>query len=383
MLRRVAVHHEVWLASLVKGDEESGALRHLEEFCRGVLTARVERGSPASHLPGLFRYALAGRPLELKFAFSEEFARKLRALVTSIDFDVVEFQHSKMALYLDELPEEAGFKRILVLHNVTFEQYRSIARIGRGPVARLRAVLHSRMMRRWEPRMAERMDCCVTVSEADRALLQGASPGARVEVIPNGVDTRGYQPLPAADVGKAVLLVGKLSYAPGADAAIYFCREILPRVRGLSGDVETWIVGDNPPARVRELEEDAIRITGRVDSVLPYYRRCAVCVVPLRAGGGTRLKVLEAMALGRPVVSTSLGCEGLDVVDGEHLLIADTPERFAEKTALLLSNESLHRRLTANARRLVEERYAWDVIAGRQMELYSKLAQSAAARSAV
>jgi len=112
-----------------------------------------------------------------------------------------------------------------------------------------------------------------------------------------------------------------------------------------------------------------------VDDVAPYYRRSTVCVVPVRTGGGTRLKILEAMALGRPVVSTTIGCEGLDVADGEHLLIADSPEQFAEKTVRLLTDRALCRHITTAARQLVVTRYDWDVITGQLMQVYAEMVE--------
>ena len=118
-----------------------------------------------------------------------------------------------------------------------------------------------------------------------------------------------------------------------------------------------------------------MHVTGQVDEVIPYYQRCPICVVPLRAGGGTRLKILEAMALGRPVVSTSIGCEGLNVIDGKHLLIADTPAQFAEKTIRLLQDRQLYHHLVLNGRELVESCYSWDQIANKLMTVYDEMTE--------
>ena len=144
-------------------------------------------------------------------------------------------------------------------------------------------------------------------------------------------------------------------------------------MRRVISDVEMWIVGANPPPEVTRLQGDGVHITGRVDSVLPYYRQSSACVVPLRIGGGSRLKILEAMAMGRPVVSTSVGAEGLDVVADEHVLMADTPDEFARKIVLLLQNARLSDRIAASARQLVEAHYDWDVIAQRLMQAYAQM----------
>ena len=152
-----------------------------------------------------------------------------------------------------------------------------------------------------------------------------------------------------------------------------FVVQILPLIRHTINPMEFWIVGGNPRPEVLELNGNGVRVTGRVEDVVPYYQQSTVCVVPLRAGGGTRLKILEAMALGRPVVSTTIGCEGLDVVDGEHLFIADTPEQFAQKTVRLLLDRHLSQYMCANARRLVEAHYGWDRIARRLTDVYDEM----------
>jgi glycosyltransferase involved in cell wall biosynthesis len=300
---------------------------------------------------------------------------KIRRLVSAVSFDIVQIHHSEMALYLEALPPDVRCKRILVLHNVAFHQFDRISRVERRPVRKTRAWLHSRGMRRWEPIYAERFDRCIAVSEMDRQRLITANPRVRVDVIPTGVDTRLLQALPQNSASPALLFIGKMSYRPCADAVLYFCHEILPLIRRSVGNVEMWIVGTDPPPEVRRLGGNGVHVTGRVADVIPYYRRSTVCVVPLRAGGGTRLKIFEAMALGRPVVSTTLGCEGLSVTDGDHLLIADSPRQFAEKTVRLLSDRALRQRIAANARRLVANHYDWDVVAEQLMQIYAEMVE--------
>ena len=373
LLRRVAKKHEVWFATLTDGAEEAEGLSHIGQICSGVETVALRRRHLLMHVPGLLRYALAGNPLELKFVHYEELVRKIQRLFTTTDFDIVQIEPSQMALYIETLPTDAGFKSLLMFHNVAYNQYYHIFRFAPRLVSRMRALLHSLMMRRWEPRYAERFDRCITVSEEDRRLLLAVDPRLQVDVIPNGVDTSIYHVQPKEYRTPDLLFVGNLGYTACSDAATYFCREILPIVRRVMSDVEMWIVGTNPPPEVTRLQGDGVHITGRVDSVLPYYRQSSVCVVPLRIGGGSRLKILEAMAMGRPVVSTSVGAEGLDVVADEHILIADTPDEFARKIVLLLQNARLSDRIAASARQLVEAHYDWDVIAQRLMRAYAQM----------
>jgi sugar transferase (PEP-CTERM/EpsH1 system associated) len=373
LLRRVASRHEVSLAAFLETPEDAEGVDHLQQICVRVETASLQRRSPLAHLPGLLRFALAGKPLELKFLQSEELVNKIKGLVSTMDFDIVQIEHAHMGLYLEIVPRNRRCKSILMFHNFAFQQYSRFFQVERRWDRKLRALLNSVAMGQWEPRYAGRFDRCTTVSEIDRRLLLKANPRLRVEVIPNGVDIQKYIPLPAETTTPTLLFIGNMGYPPCVDAVLYFSREIFPRIQRTINEAELWIVGRDPRPEVLQLNGDGVHVTGRVEDVIPYYRQSAVCVVPLRAGGGTRLKILEAMALGRPVVSTTIGCEGLDVVDGEHLLIADSPEQFAEKTVRLLTDQHLYRHISANGRQLAEARYDWDQIAGRLMGVYAEM----------
>jgi glycosyltransferase involved in cell wall biosynthesis len=293
-----------------------------------------------------------------------------------MDFDIVQIEHSRMAPYLEAIPRKSRSKSVLMFHNFTSQQYGRVSHVEQRWDRKLRTWLHGVTMGYWEPRYAERFDRCITVSEADQDLLMKANPRLHVNVIPNGVDIEKYKPLPSpAENAPSLMFVGNMGYPPCVDAVVYFCQEIFPRIRQRIGAAELWIVGRDPRPEVLQLNGNGVHVTGRVDDVVPYYQKSTVCVVPLRAGGGTRLKILEAMALGRPVVSTTIGCEGLGVVDGEHLLVADTPEQFAEKTVNLLLEKKLYERIVVNGRKLVEVEYDWDKVAENLMQVYEKMVE--------
>ncbi len=374
LLRRIAGRHHLWLATHLHAPDEAEGVSHLREFCEHVATGLLHRRHPVAHLPGLLRHALAGWPLELKFRHSHELAQALRHLSAEVDFDIVQIEESRMALYLEALPRNTRSKRILTFYDVAFEVASRSLPFERSVVMKGRTWLYEKMMRRWEPRYAGRFDRCIAVSERDRRLLVRANPRLQVEVVPNGVDTRVYQPLEQGNTSPALLFIGTMSYVPCTDAALFFVHEILPHIRRKVPTVETWIVGRDPTPEVMQLAGTGVHVTGMVPDVRSYYSRSAVCVVPLRAAGGTRLKILEAMALGRPVVSTKIGCEGLSVVDGRNILIADGPEQFAGKIVRLLKDKALYRHIVTEARKLVVAKYDWDAIAARQMRVYSELA---------
>jgi glycosyltransferase involved in cell wall biosynthesis len=373
ILCRLARKHEVYLAAFTATDEQREGIGHLLEFCQAVATVRFKGLKELMHPGKALRSVLQGEPPELRLAFSEELAREIQALTDRVDFDIVQIEHGSMGLYLDALPARLRKRAVWVLHDIDFDKHMRIARIQRENGRKMRAWMHGMMMRQWQPRFAGSFGLCVTMSETDRRLLLSANASLRVEVSPNGVDTKQYGPL--ADEGETaeMLFIGNMGYPPNVDAAIYFCDEVLPLIRRKVVDATLIIVGINPGASVRRLEGNGVVVTGGVSDVVPYYRRAKVCVVPLRAGSGTRLKVVEAMALGRPVVSTSIGCEGLGAVGGEHILIADDANLFAEHTIRLLQDRELRARLTARAREFVVRSYDWEFIAKKLMDDFDRV----------
>jgi polysaccharide biosynthesis protein PslH len=224
--------------------------------------------------------------------------------------------------------------------------------------------LEARRLRRYVARHVGRLSHAWTVSDVDRAELGRLAPGLLVDVVPNGVDVRRFAPPDAPGEPDRLLFSGTLDYPPNAEGIAWFADEVLPRLRVRRPGVRLTVVGRNPPRRVRALDADpAIDVTGWVDDLAPYQRAAAVAVAPLRSGSGTKLKVLEALAVGRPLVATSVAAEGIDVVDGVHLLVRDDPPAFAEAVADLLEDRDRAERLAIAGRRLVVDRYDWNVLA--------------------
>ncbi|MBN1283780.1 MAG: glycosyltransferase [Anaerolineae bacterium] len=377
VLYRVAQQHDVWLVTFAATTEQAESAAHFKEFCREVIVIHTETSEQGvfSQPVKLLQYLLSGRPPDLRLYESEELIAAIRSLTARVDFDVAEIVQSYMAFYLDTLPPALQRRTILTLHDIVFAKYDRIYRVEPKPGRKMRQWLHSRMMRRWEPRYLERFARCLVMSSVDGDVLLSANPRIRVDVVPNGVDTAKYNLLPYAEEAPNLLYVGNMGYRPNIDAVVFFCNEVLPLVRREVPGVKLWIVGINPTPEVYALAGDDVHVTGRVEDVQPYYAMSKVCVVPLRAGGGTRLKILESMALGRAVVSTSVGAEGIDAVDGEHILIGDTAEALAAHTVRLLTDAGLREALARRARELVVSKYDWQAIAARQLEIYEQVVQ--------
>jgi glycosyltransferase involved in cell wall biosynthesis len=221
-----------------------------------------------------------------------------------------------------------------------------------------------RKLRRREARACARTNLTIAVSESDRRRLAELAANARVAAVPTGVDTTYFAPDGSSPLPARLVFSGSMDWHPNEDAVLYFIDAILPRIRGDVPDASLAVVGRHPSAKLRAAGERAgVLITGTVDDVRPYLREAAVCVVPLRAGGGTRLKIFEALALAKPVVSTSIGAEGLSLVPGQQVVIADDPAEFARAVVSLLRDPKRQQAIGLAGRRLVEHRYSWATVA--------------------
>jgi glycosyltransferase involved in cell wall biosynthesis len=256
---------------------------------------------------------------------------------------------------------------VIFTHNVESEIWRRYAETKRGRLRRALYRTQYRRMLRFEQRTLARFDGVLAVSGADRDTLERLYPEslrARPWVVPTGVDTEYFAPAAGAERPSHLVFTGSMDWLPNEDAMLFFYREVLPRIRAEVPDVSLSIVGRAPTRAVARLADDPrIEVTGRVADVRPHVRDAAVYVVPLRIGGGTRLKIFEAMSMGKAVVSTTVGAEGLDVRDGEHVVLADGAEAFARRVVDLLKDVARRRRIEAAARALVLSQYDWARVA--------------------
>ena len=223
----------------------------------------------------------------------------------------------------------------------------------------------------FERNALERFDACIVVSKTDQDALEAMGIRSRMFVVPNGTDTKHFQPGSTKADPDRVLWLGHMDVHTNRDAVLYFWREIFPILRKRHPEARMEFIGTSPPREIVEAAKADNRVwaPGFVEDIRPYLEKASVVVVPIRIGSGTRVKILDAMALGKAIVSTSVGCEGLDVTDGKDICIADDPEGFADKTAMLLQNEGLRLTLETNARRRALS-YDWNLVAAEQERAY-------------
>ncbi len=288
-------------------------------------------------------------------------------------FDLVLIEHADMARFIDKLP--IGALKVLDFHNVySLMAQRAAESTCDGRQRQLRHEAERTI--RYEHRSASACALSLTCSEVDASAVRRLLGIDRVSVVPNGVDTAFFS---AADgehcVPRTLLFTGILDYEPNVDAVVNFVRAILPLIRARVPDVTFEVAGANPTAEVLALAGDGVTVHGSVPDMRPYYERAEVVVVPLREGGGTRLKILEAGASGKAIVTTAVGVEGLDLEDGEDLIVADSPQQFAEAVVSLIENDSGHgrRRQLERAARAAVLRYDWNGIGRRFCQLIETL----------
>jgi len=378
LVRMLAREHRVTVLCLASAAERV-ALAPLGEICAAVHCVDYPPGATRKRLYQL--RSLVGRPYSYYSNYSPAMDAALAALLARQRFDLVQFEFGDAAPYYAMPP---GVIRVLDEHNVEYALLERTWRQTGAPLRRLYYRLEAAKLRREELAVARRVDAILTTSAVDRDTLAAAVPGVPIEVVPNGVDTDYFTPgAPSEAVDPtAVLFTGAIDYHPNTDGVLYYGAEVLPRVRAAAPEAVFTVVGKDPPASVRALAGERVVVTGAVPDVRPWMRRAAVFVVPLRVGGGTRLKILEAMASGRAVVSTSLGCEGIETTPGEDILVADTPAAFADAVVRCLRDPALRARLGARGRALVERRYRWEVIGDALNDVYRGLVAAGRGRVA-
>jgi sugar transferase (PEP-CTERM/EpsH1 system associated) len=315
---------------------------------------------PAYTLRNLVRGIVTRIPVHVWNQESVAMQRAIAEVLARDPVDVVVAESTFMARYLDRIPSEMA--RIVDTHNIdslTFGRY--VQSLREGP-RRWYASATVRRLAGLEAETFRKSDGVWVCSDVDHELARSHAPADRVWTVPNGVDTAWFSPsaVPPAKTDP-LLFFGRLDYFPNIDGQRYFTREILPHILARHPELRVSLVGAAATREISELvaQTPALRLAGRVPDVRAWLAGAAVVVVPLRVGGGTRLKILEALSMARPVVSTSVGAEGLAVRDREHLRIADSPEAFADAVLELIENPEQARQIGENGRALVQQRYDW------------------------
>jgi len=380
LIAHLAGRHEIWLLSF---DEHpaSELPEALRLACRRVMRLPLPTRTFADRLRTLAGSRMPDMAWRL---WSPAFARALNEQLRLQRFDALQVEGIELARYaLDAGRLPLGARWVFDAHNAEYLlQKRTCLADARAPW-RWHGALYSLVqwvrLRQFERRTLRTADAVACVSNEDAAALRRLAPEARVHVVPNGIDVADYATfVPTTAQGNSdaptLIFTGKMDFRPNVDAVLWFWRRIWPIVKQAYPTARWLIVGQKPSQRLAALRADpGVVITGEVPDVRPYIAQADVYIAPLRAGGGTRFKLLEAMAMRRAIVTTALGCEGFDVASGRELLIADRPQEFASAVIELLRSASHRAALGERAQRFVAASYDWRAIAPRMEQLYAQL----------
>ncbi len=355
VIKYLALHHNVTLVSFVRGNQDA-EIEHLRKYCQEVHTVEMERGLLKDGA-ALAQSLVRSEPWIITRDRREAMFDLVRDLSARGSFDVIHADQLNMAQYA----VVATHGRLVIdEHNALWMLYQRMANtMSQGPRKWL-LERDWRMMKKYEGKICRTFDAVLTVSDVDKQALKEVAGEMKASyVIPIAVDTDEVSQVKRSCDANRIVHVGTMFWPPNIDGIIWFTREVLPLIHAVQPEIGFDIIGAKPPNEILQLAEadPRIRVTGYVEDVNPYLENAGVLIVPLRAGGGMRVKILNALSQALPMVSTTIGCEGIAVEDGTHLLVADAPEKFAEAVLKLLANHEMGENLGMNGRTLIRERY--------------------------
>jgi sugar transferase (PEP-CTERM/EpsH1 system associated) len=367
LARQLSSRHRVSLLTYDGGNTATAqggfpAIFESVDFVKRPAAIRSKRRAQAESL-------LSSRSYHVGGLRSAEMETALENLLAQRRFDLIQLESSQMAFCapVSDVPVA------LDEHNIEYLLLRRLAEVESSPARKAFGYVEAAKVRLEERRAWNRSDGSIFTSAADMDVMRATMPDKPACVVPNGVDLDYFHPTADEPERSTVVFTGSINYRPNTDAVAFFVRDVMPRLLRLRPSTRFVVVGQGAPDWLVRMSGANVEFTGAVSDVRPYLAQAAVVIAPLRVGSGTRLKILEALAMEKAVVTTGIGCEGLAMVDGEHLVVANDPQSFAEETARLMSDRKLAAELGRSGRVLAERDYSWSVIVHRLERFHSQL----------
>lgn len=365
MLKELKRNCQITYLTLDDGTADANARELASEYCHELVTIpqrRREKFTTGFYVDLLFNL-VSSLPYAIKKYESPAMRREVAKRVAGGRFDVLVCDFLAPAV---NVPPQVACASVLFQHNVEAMIWKRHYEVQTNPAKKAYLYRQWQKMRAFEAKMCPQFDCVIAVSREDREQMQQEYGVEAIYDVPTGVDTAFFRP--SGELKRKpenLVFTGSMDWLPNEDAIRYFTEQILPRIKQAVPGITLTVVGRDPYPGLVELSkrDPSVVITGRVADVRPYMEEAAVYIVPLRIGGGTRLKIYEAMAMEKPIVSTSIGAEGLPVANGEEIILADTPVSFAEAVVKLLRQESLAAEIGKRAAAKVREQFGWDTVA--------------------
>lgn len=371
LVKRLAQDYDITLVCFGRPEEKTFDLEPMREFCELIV---IDRPSSPSVKKAAFLSVTTIKPLTMQLYHTVEMQQTIQRLLNERTFDAI---HVESFYMLQNIPPDTQIPLLLSEPAIEYIAWWRHAQVAQSLVQRPGLALEALKMRIFEPRAWKKADLVGAMSEIDAKIIQKAAPGVKTVLTPNGVDVDYFQPGSGERDAANAIFMGDYKYFPNTDAALYFIEAILPLIRAKRPDFTLTLLGKDPAPELVDLSKQSdsgVIVTGLVDDTRPYLTQATMFVCALRSGSGTRFKLMEALACGLPVVSTAVGCEGLNAEHGKQMLIADSPQAFADAVLKLIHEPELARQLAQQGRAWVVEHHAWEHSAALVAEAYRTLA---------
>ena len=371
LIKFLAVNHEITLISFVRG-EKPEEINELKKYCRDVITVPIQR-KKVYDLFALLKSFLTGKPWLMVRDDRKEMREAVEKAAAGGNFEIVHADQHNMAQYALSVQNAS---HLLDAHNVLWMLYkRTVRTMGNGY---LRWIYERdwQLFRSYEKEMVNRFDAVITVSENDRLLLEEVSgKSQKISVIPIAIDTDQVLPVKREKNAMHIIHVGTMFWQPNIDGVLWFIKEVFPLIKAQRPDIIFDIIGARPPKEIVSLSDPGrgINVCGYVEDVEPFIQKAALMIVPVLAGGGMRVKILNALSQEIPLVSTSIGCEGIEVVNERDLLIADKPQEFSQAVLKLLEDRDFAELIGKNGRDLIQNKYDYRQACRPIEDVYKKI----------
>ncbi|MEO6693612.1 MAG: glycosyltransferase family 4 protein [Ignavibacteria bacterium] len=362
LIKQLSKNHELhWINRTIRGDIRQEYIDEMDKYFKNI---KIVKWDYKQNIPGLLKSFFTDIPYIIKRFESEEMNKIVRETINDNVFDLVLCDHIYLTQYL---PDNITDKIPVIPNNEDcgFTYYKRMT-ANSGFLRSLYAGSQWKKLLNYEIKVLKKYNVYITTSEKEKEMISGYYDKAEICVIDNGVDTKFFSERDRKDHSPNIIFTAWFKYYPNAQAAIDFVKNIFPKIQKEIPEIKFYIVGKEPPQKVMDLQKiENVFVTGYVDDIREYLRNADAAVIPLQIGGGTRLKILEAMSMKIPVVSTHLGAEGLEVENRTNILLAGNDKEFAEHVIEVIRDKQLSTNLTDNARLLMEEKYDWQKIGNR------------------
>lgn len=374
-------HHDISLLSLKENTKKPRSLSNLEEYCNQIetiivpehkgLTLRSQR--EILILKNMFspQNIFSRRHSFLNSCYTPLMQRNVKEILRREDFDIIFVQPLNMAHYI----LDANLPRVVDCTDAAFNAFYQLYQLESNPIRKIAQwLLYYRVKTQLRDAYNAKIKMFIVITSQEKNILKSYLPETNVAVIPNGVDVDYFRPTREEEDYPSLIFVGNFAADTNIMAITHFYNNIFPLIKAQFPNVKLYIVGRNPPKKIRQLAlNSSIFVTGSVKDVRPYLARASIAIAPMLSGGGMKNKILEALAMAKPVITTSIGAQGIDVSPGKNIVIADEPKEFAKRAVELLGDEQLRQKIGNNGRRTVENHYSWEKSADMINELFQSI----------